>query len=185
MTLHDFTCAKGLKLMAWNVQSLFNKFDIIKYHIESVTPDIVLICETWLSEALNDDIIQIPEYTIVRQDRSSGRGGGLLFYVRNSLSVNSDFKNIVSNYSTCDIESLLISVHLKETLPIYIVGLYRPPSGKIDEYIKKCEKIVENIYLLPKGRKAETMLLGDVNVVLLLSKKCRITSKIHFVINFL
>ena len=95
------------------------------------------------------------------------------------MSVNSDFKNIVSNYSTCDIESLLISVHLKETLPIYIVGLYRPPSGKIDEYIKKCEKIVENTYLLPKGRKAEMMLLGDVNLDLLLSKKCRIRSKIN------
>ena len=31
-----------------------------------------------------------------------------------------------------DIESLVVKISLKETLPIYVVGIYRPPSGKID-----------------------------------------------------
>ena len=107
-----------------------------------------------------------------------GRGGGLLFYVRNTLVFNTLFDNVNTNFVLGDIESMLISVHLKETLPIYIVGIYRPPSGKIDEYVKKCDNIIESIYMLPKGRQGEIMILGDVNIDLLLSKKCRMIGKV-------
>ena len=176
MIVNEFTNIKGLKIISWNVQSLFNKIDMIKHYILSIKPDIVLICETWLNEALDNAIVQVPDYTIVRQDRSTRRGGGLLFYVNNLLVVNSDFPESPVNYITGDFETLLISLHLKESLPIYIVGLYRPPSGRTEEYIKKCESIVERIYLLPKGKKAEIMFLGDD---LSLNNKCSIVSKVN------
>ena len=61
------------------------------------------------------------------------------------LVVKSNYDDLNINTATGDIETMLISIHLKENLPIYIVGVYRPPSGKIDNDIKKCEYIIESI----------------------------------------
>ena len=132
---------------------------MIRYHLEKINPDIVMLCETWLSPALDNSLFHINGYIILRQDRSMGQGGGLIFYVKSTLVFETLFDNVNNNFILGDIESMLISVH-KETLPIYIVHIYRPPSGKIDEYVKKCENIIESIYMLPKGRQGEIMILG-------------------------
>ena len=79
MSPPSFKETKGLRFIAWKIQSLYNKLDAVKYHIQDLAPDIILFGETWLSEAINDCIIHIPNYNIVRQDRGIGRGGGLLF----------------------------------------------------------------------------------------------------------
>ena len=59
-----------------------------------------------------------------------------------------------------------------------MTGIDRSPSGNIDKYVKRCEQIIKIIYKLPKGRRAEIMLLEDVNIDLLLSSKCMVMGKI-------
>ena len=76
MVPQSFKETKGLRFIAWNIQSLFNKLDAVKYYIQDLAPDIVLFGETWLSDAISDCIIHIPNYNIVRQDRGTNRGGG-------------------------------------------------------------------------------------------------------------
>ena len=90
------------------------------------------------------------------------------------LVVKSNYDDLNINTVTGDIETMLISIHLKEMLPIYIVGVYRHPSGKIDNDIKKCEYIIESTYKLPKGRRSEIMLLGDVNIDLLTNNRYKV-----------
>ena len=63
-----------------------------------------------------------------------------------------------------DIESLVVEINLKETLPIYVVGIYRPPSGKIDSCMSNCSSIIEKIQSIPQGDKAEIFFLGDFNI---------------------
>ena len=70
--------------------------------------------------------ITVPEYIIV----ITGRGGGLLYYVMDTLIVNPVVNVVDMNFITSDIESLVISLHLKETLLIYLVGIYRLPNRK-------------------------------------------------------
>ena len=164
MVPQSFKETKGLRFIAWNIQSLFNKLDAVKYYIQDLAPDIVLFGETWLSDAISDCIIHIPNYNIVRQDRGTNRGGGLLFYVNDKYTISQfdEFMNI--NVVTPDIESLVVKISLKETLPIYVVGIYRPPSGKIDSCMSSCSNIFEKIQSIPKGDKAEIFFLGDFNI---------------------
>ena len=41
--------------------------------------------ETWLHEGIENDILSIPNYNLIRQDRSVGRGGGVCAFVSNSI----------------------------------------------------------------------------------------------------
>ena len=87
-----------------------------------------------------------------------------MFYVNDKYTISQfdEFMNI--NVVTPDIESLVVKISLKETLPIYVVGIYRPPSGKIDSCMSSCSNIFEKIQSIPKGDKAEIFFLGDFNI---------------------
>ena len=39
---------KGLKVIFWNVRSLYNNIDTIRLEIDKINPDILNVCETWL-----------------------------------------------------------------------------------------------------------------------------------------
>ena len=65
-----------------------------------MVPDIVLICESWLSEALDNSIIAIPGYNIIRQDRGFGCGDGLLFYITDPLITNPVVSDVTINFVT-------------------------------------------------------------------------------------
>ena len=42
--------------------------------------------ETWLNDSITDDMINIPNYTVVRQDRNcKRRGGGVCIYISNKF----------------------------------------------------------------------------------------------------
>ena len=72
MLPQSFKETKGLRFIVWNIQSFYNKLDPVKYYIQDIAPDISLFGETWLSDAINDCIIHIPHYNIVRKDRGIG-----------------------------------------------------------------------------------------------------------------
>ena len=164
MSPQSFKETKGLRFIGWNIQSLYSKLDAVKYYIQDLAPDIILFGETWLSEAINDCIIHIPNYNIVCQDRGIGRGGGLLFYISDKYTTGQFDEHMNINVVSSDIESLVVKISWKEILHIYVVGIYRPPSGKIDSYMSNCTSIFENIQSLPKGDKAEIFFLGDFNI---------------------
>ena len=51
--------------------------------------DLVGICETWLDDSVSESEIAIPDFSIIHKDRcniKAGRGGGVLLYVRRSIS---------------------------------------------------------------------------------------------------
>ncbi|KAH8273814.1 hypothetical protein KR044_001101, partial [Drosophila immigrans] len=61
---------------------------ISKLYVESFTfsTDVVAFSETWLSSDISDSELFPSKYTIYRQDRSSRRGGGVLFAVDSNFS---------------------------------------------------------------------------------------------------
>ena len=77
----------GLKVGFINVTSL-------KKHIESVkqllTDDlsyhILGVAETRLGPIVDDNLFNLPGYSVIRQDRNNG-GGGVALYVRDTLKV--------------------------------------------------------------------------------------------------
>ena len=116
--------------------------DIVNYYIQDLAPDIILFGETWLSDVIDDCHVHIPGYNILHQDRGASRRGGLLFYIRGKYTIGQFDVHLNINIVSPDIESLVVNISLKETSPIYIVGIYRPPSGKIDTCRNNCTSIL-------------------------------------------
>ena len=60
-----------LFVVQWNIRGLYSKLDQIKHVIDNNpgkwTPDLILLCETWLNS--NTSNIRIPGYSLVRNDR--------------------------------------------------------------------------------------------------------------------
>ena len=45
-----------------------------------------MITETWLSDIVPDEVVNIPKFNLVRKDRHVGRGGGVQVYIRESIT---------------------------------------------------------------------------------------------------
>ena len=84
-----------------------------------------------------------------------------MFYINDKYTISQFDESMNINAVSPDIESLVVKISLKETLPIYVVGIYRPPSGKIDSCMSSCSSIFEKFQSIPKGDKAEIFFLGD------------------------
>ena len=48
---------KGLKIVFWNVRSLYNKIDTIRLEVDNIKPDILNINETWLHDNIDDGLL--------------------------------------------------------------------------------------------------------------------------------
>lgn len=98
-------------------------------------------------------MLNVCGYKMYRRDRIEGRGGGVLFYVKDSIRCE-QFQWSCMN----EIECIGLELILYEQMSFFVIGIYRPPSAKavfyenLDALIKKC-----NI-------NKEIILLGDFNV---------------------
>lgn len=74
-----------------NARSIVNKREELELYVNEENIDIIGITETWLNELILDSEVELEGYTLLRKDRSNGvktRGGGVAFYVKDSISVS-------------------------------------------------------------------------------------------------
>ena len=130
---------KGLKVLFWNIRSIYNKIDSVRYEIDKLQPDIININETWLNDNISDEEINISGYNLMRHDRGRDehgiikRGGGLCTYIKTGLICNNMPEFAISENN---IELSIIKYKLPHTRDIYVLNVYRPPNGDIDIFIK-------------------------------------------------
>lgn len=129
-----------------NVRSLVPHYSDIKSILLQEKYDILGISETWLSQNIIDNQIQISNYRFIRVDRTT-RGGGVGMYFRNDFNYE-----ILNSHQTEYLEQLWIKFKFNNIS--YIFGtIYRPPRGKFSEFLSQfedslayfsmeCEKIV-------------------------------------------
>ena len=76
---YEFSRAKGLKIVHLNIRSLLPKIEQIRTLLSQYKIDIMTISETWLNSYIDDKLIAILGYTLLRQDRqgeeAKTRGG--------------------------------------------------------------------------------------------------------------
>ena len=84
---------KGLKVDFLNVRSLYSKFGTIAFELNPISPDVININETRLQNTLPDHFVNIPHYSLIRNDRTTNlangaikRGRGLCAYIRQGLN---------------------------------------------------------------------------------------------------
>ena len=84
----SFKNAKNPIFMSINIQSLISKKqalnDIINDYVSNCVPiEIIAIQEVWKIPHI--EVVQIPNFAFVRESRISGKGGGVGFYVHDSI----------------------------------------------------------------------------------------------------
>jgi exonuclease III len=118
--------------------------------------DIICVSETWLSDQVSDDDIQLENYDVHRRDRQS-RGGGVCIYANSSLSCKrrDDLENP-------DLELLWLEIKLAPK-SIMVGVCYRPPGMTRKQSTKFIEDLQGSMSLVMALEADSTYLLGDFN----------------------
>jgi hypothetical protein len=150
-----------LRIMTSNVHSLGNlsgcssKFQAAFQQAESLNAHVVVITETWLTDATADEKLDIGSYRLIsRRDRGSIKaGGGVAVWAHQTVAAWSE------DGDDGDGEVLFVSLWtLKGKMTI--AGTYRPPGSKIEE-----EKIEKGLARIMSDTSAPqlTCVCGDLN----------------------
>nr|CAI5834882.1 unnamed protein product [Callosobruchus analis] len=146
--------SENLKLAQVNICSLCPKVNELKSVIVKESISILGITETWLSDRIDENLINIPDFDVIRADRGS-RGGGAGAYVRSSLKASC----IKLDQPASELESLWLSVNISG-LKIIVGIMNRPPNYKnLHASINMIDSCLQEVS--PKCD--EVILLGDLN----------------------
>ena len=157
---------------------------MFKIQVNTSEMDVFGISVTWLNEAIPDGLVQLQRFNVLDRrwrDNNVGdtvnwkRGGGLLCYVKKEIQA-SDTKFAHLNCSTKDLEMQWIAVNLKNTRPIVILNVYRPPQGDSQQ---ACDKINDALAQANLKNNTEIYLMGDINIDLK-DKKSTSTKELMF-----
>ena len=111
--------------MLTNIQSIRNKVSEFQHLIDLHKPAIIGVTESWCDSMITDAEISLAGYSLSRKDRSMGKGGGVLLYTHESLSVTP-----VHSLNNVGIEdSIWCSLSLSGCDGMLIGLVYRSPNS--------------------------------------------------------
>jgi hypothetical protein len=148
------TFINKLKIICINCQSIINKKLEFQCLIEKEKPDIVAGTESWLkTEHYNNEIFP-PElgYSVFRNDRLKGKGGGVFLLVKSNLLASEQ-----PQFRT-DCEIIWVKLEIKGCKALYIASYYRPHESDINSLFE-----FEKSLNLTSKLKGNKLILGDFN----------------------
>ena len=143
---------KGLSIASLNVNSLLAKIDEVRLLVKNKCIDILTINETKIDGKVDDQLIAIDDFSLIRRDRNR-QGGGVALYVRNTVGFRprQDFPNKL-------LEIICIEVEPPHSNPFIVIAWYRPPSEPNSCF----DSLQENLSFFDREGK-EIIILGDTN----------------------
>ena len=72
--------------MLANTMSLVPKLDEVQEFLLRLNVQVGCIVESWLKQHINDSVVNIEGYNIVRKDRSSREHGGVCIYIQDHIN---------------------------------------------------------------------------------------------------
>ena len=73
--------------MVLNARSILNKIDELKAHIDNYNSDTLFVTETWLTESIPNEAVNISGFNVFRKDRTVVCGGGVAIYIKDDIPV--------------------------------------------------------------------------------------------------
>ena len=157
-----------INLVHLNIRSLVNKIDLFKTTFHDSNVHVLGLSETWLTNAIPDPLVEIPGYTIYRNDRMyndhSGihikKGGGTCLFILDKLNGYVDEMENMSN-SNEHVEGQWVELKLEnEKNVIFIGNIYRPPQGNVKVFLDYLEECLEKLDYIHK----DIVIMGDINI---------------------
>ena len=156
---HLATKQSEFSLLCFNIRSLSKNFNDFKTMLAGLNYNFHIICltETWCQsfEIAQNSNFNIPGYKTIHQPRARGIGGGVCFFIHNSLNFKVVDKLSIND---TDCESLSIEIINKDTRNIIITNMYRPPNGNYQPFKDHLKN------LLSHYENKEIYLTGDMNL---------------------
>lgn len=115
----------------------------IKYNHSCI--DVLGLTETWLKSHINNKSVEIPRYSIIRNDRRGRRAGGVAFYVKSNYKANVIFKSPDESA----IEYLFVEIIVNSA--VVLLGVIYRPEGNIHSLgnvISECYLRYENVFIM-------------------------------------
>ena len=112
----------GTNILFWNCQDIRSKRKELELYLKENVIDIIALNETFLSKKHN---FKISGYDTIRNDRSTGQGGGVAFLVKYGLVVNKEYRNNDFNIIT-DNEALAIELEISNNQNLTLATIYCP-----------------------------------------------------------
>ena len=101
------------------------------------------IAEFWLGPGIDDSLIQIDGYSVIRQDQNIN-GGGVVLYVRNDYKITKLASSNTEGLGRPSIpEYLFCEVQQGSSSPILIGVIYRPPHIAMQNNTDPFDKLKE------------------------------------------
>ena len=95
------------------------KVDDLQTVVQQNNVDVIAITEIWLNSKMNDDLVSLSGYSIVRSDRVDGRrGGGVCAFIKSSVPFFT-----LRNLCIPDVESLWLKLRPHRHLQNYPASL--------------------------------------------------------------
>ena len=71
----------------WNAFSVVNKTKYIFEHLSDLKVNLLFITETWLNDKLCDSYVCPRGYQVLRKNRKSSKGGGVMLIYKSNLQI--------------------------------------------------------------------------------------------------
>ena len=138
----------GLNITFWNCQGIRSKRKELELYLNENTIDIIALNETFLNKKVN---FKIQRYDTIRNDRSTGLGGGVSFLLKHSLVVNKEIRTADFNIIT-DNEALAINLELSCNQNVTLATIYCPNGKPNFSLFQTINNLSDNV-----------MVVGDFN----------------------
>ena len=134
--------SSDLSVIHLNIRDLNSKIGdlnfILNHSFNTRHPDVILICETWLTSKSPRPYIS--GYNLERTDRLNKRGGGVCVLISNRCRYKR--RKDLEQYNSDCFESCFIE--LENYKANFIIGsIYRPPNTDSNEFIKTFNQVTQ------------------------------------------
>lgn len=158
ITLRSSALHNHFNFMHINPGSLKPHLDEIRSLIADVDMHLLAVSETWFSDKINDNLVSIPGFHLIRHDRKHKRGGGVAIYLKSGIK----FRILKMSNPNAKIEFLFVEIDNRSGSKLVVGVVYNPPPNtRIDSLLK----ILTDI----SAKYSDCLMLGDFNINLLSS----------------
>lgn len=123
----------GLNICHINAGSLRSKYTILRQMFSNSRMDVVMVSESWLNSNVTTNLVAIPGFNLLRNDRKDRMGGGVCMYVKENICSKTIYSSSLS-----PIEFLCVEAK-NESEKYLLVTVYSPPCKFKEENIKELE----------------------------------------------
>ena len=142
---------KSFNILQWNANGIGNKLTELGIFMEQQHVKVAAIQESKLTAKSRSP--SILNYTLVRRDRRQGQGGGLLFFIHNTVNFTRTPPSTATQHDP-HLEELTISIALDNT-ELLITNVYIPPASSCESgYSPSWDHLMTG---------TDTLVLGDFN----------------------